>query len=70
MDSLNLKRYNSFQNQNYRKATLILLQIDLWLLSFNKFCNCVSWGSIKIHEEFLNLENRSARGSLFLNSNF
>ena len=65
MDSLTLKRHNSFQNQNNRKAThsfapsalIFKLQLEVW--KFNHIC--VSWSTPKSDPvaNFLNPENRS-----------
>ena len=71
-----LKRHNSFQNKNNRRAThgfaprllIFKLQHEVW-----KFFHIrVSWSSPKSDREtnFLNLENRTWGMSLFLNSNF
>ena len=65
MDSLTLKRDNSFQNQNNRKAThsfaprTLILKLQQEVLKFNDIC--VNWSSPKTDMEthFLNLENRS-----------
>ena len=64
MDSLALKRHNSFQNLNNRKATHsfaprpLIFKLQQKVLKFNI---CVSWSSPKTNLEtnFLNLENRS-----------
>ena len=58
MDSLNLKRRNSFQNRNsfaHRPLTFKLQQ-EVW--KFNDIC--VRWSSPKtdLETNFLNLENR------------
>ena len=65
MDSLTLKRHNSFQNQNNRKAThsfapsalIFKLQLEVW--KFNDICE--SWSTPKSDPvaNFLNPENRS-----------
>ena len=65
MDSLNLKRHNSFQNRNIRKATHyfaprpLIFKLEKEVLKFND--NCVSFSSPKtvLETDFLNLENRS-----------
>ena len=62
-DSLTLKRHNSFQNENNRKAThnfsprLLIFKLQQ-VLKFNDIC--VSWSSPKteLETDFLNLENR------------
>ena len=68
-DSLTLKRRNSFQNRNIRKAThsfgnrplIFKFQQENWKIQncwkFNDIC--VSCSSSKTDWEFLNLENRS-----------
>ena len=68
-ESPTLKRHNSFQNQNKRKATHtvsprpLTVRLQQEVLRFNDIC--VSWRSPKADLE-MNLENRS----FFLNSNF
>ena len=65
MDSLTLKRYNSFQNENNRKTTHslasrpLIFKLQQEVLKFNDIC--VSWSSPKtdLVTDFLNLENRS-----------
>ena len=65
MDSLTLKRHNSFQNKNNRKATHnfaprpLILKLQQEVLKFNYIC--VSWSSPKtdLVTSFLNVENRS-----------
>ena len=65
MDSLNLKRHKSFQNQNNRKAThsfaprRLIFKLQQEVLKFNDIC--VSWSSSKTDQviNFLNPENRS-----------
>ena len=72
MDSLTLKRHNSFQNENNRKATQSfalrspIIKLQQEALKFNDIC--VSWSSPKTElvTNFLNLENRSLRTSVFL----
>ena len=62
---LSLKRNNSFQNLNNRKATRIfalrtlIFKQQQKVLKFNNIC--VSWSSLKTDLEtiFLNIENRS-----------
>ena len=62
MDSLTLKRHNSFQNQNNRKATHsfaprpLIFKLQQEVLKFNNIC--VSWSSLKtdLGTNFLNLE--------------
>ena len=68
--SLTLKRHNSFQNENNRKAThsfaprpLIFNLQQVW--KFNDICVSWSFQRIKLGINFLNLENRS-----FENVNF
>ena len=75
MNSLTLKRHNSFRNKNDRKAThsfapgpvIFKLQKHVW--KFNGIC--VSWSSPKTDPEtsFLDLENQSLSTELFLNIN-
>ena len=63
MDPLTLKRHNSFQNKNDRKATHsfaprpLIFKFQHKVLKFNDIC--VSWSSSKTNLEtkFLNLEN-------------
>ena len=57
MDSLTLKRHNSFQNKNNRKATHCFAQQQV--LKFSDIC--VSWSSPKadLETNFLRLENGS-----------
>ena len=65
MDSLTLKRHNSFQNQNNRKATHsfarrpLICKLQQEVLKFSDAG--VSWSSPKtdLETNFLNLENRS-----------
>ena len=65
MDPLILKRHNSFQNENNRKATHsfapkpLIFKLQQEILKFNDIC--VSWSSPKtdLVTNFLNLENRS-----------
>ena len=65
MDSFNLKRQNSFQNQNNRKATHsfapkpLIFKLQQEVLKFSDIC--VSTSSPKNNQEanFLKLENRS-----------
>ena len=65
MDSLTLKRHNSFQNQNNRKAThsfapsalIFKLQLEVW--KFNDICESSSTPKSDPVENFLNPENRS-----------
>ena len=65
MDSLTLKRHNSFQNYNNRKATHsfaprpLIFKLQQEVLKFNDIC--VSWSSPKtdLVTNFLNPENRS-----------
>ena len=62
MESLTLKRHNSFQNQNNRKATKnfaprpLISQLQQEVLKFNHIC--VSWNVPKtdLVINFLNLE--------------
>ena len=64
MDSLTLKRYNSFQNKSNRKATHsfasrpLIFKLQQQALKFNDIC--VSWSSQKFDlvTNFLNPENR------------
>ena len=75
-DYLTLRRHNSFQNKNKRKAThsfasrplMFMLQQETW-----KFNNIyVSWSSLKTGQEtnFLNLQNQILSNWIFLNCNF
>ena len=65
MDCLNLRRHNSFQNENDRKATHsfaprpLIFKLQQELLQFNNIC--VSWNSPKteLETDLFNLENRS-----------
>ena len=65
MDSLTLKRHNSFQNENKEKATHsfaprpLIFKLQQEVLKFNDIC--VSWSSPKtdVATNFLNPENRS-----------
>ena len=65
MDSLTLKRHNSFRNQNRKKAIRsfaprsLIFKLQQKVLEFNDIC--VSWGSQKadLVTNFLNLENPS-----------
>ena len=65
MASLNLKHYNSFQNESNRKATqkfaprALIFKLQQEVLKFND--TCVSWSSPKTNLEtnILNIENRS-----------
>ena len=65
MDSLTLKRHNSFQNENDRKATQgfvprpLIFKFQQEVLKFNDIC--VSWSSpnTDLVTNFLNTENRS-----------
>ena len=65
MDSLTLKRHNSFQNKNNRKVTHVFTPRPLFFklqqeaLKFNDIC--MSWSSPKtdLMTNFLNLKNRS-----------
>ena len=65
MDSLTLKRHNSFQKQNSRKATHsfaprpLIFKLQQEVLKFNYIF--VSWSSLKtgLATNFLNLENWS-----------
>ena len=71
MDSLTLKRHNSFQNQNNRKATHsfasrpLILKLQEEVLKFNDIW--VSWSSPKtdLETNLLNLENRSLENVSF-----
>ena len=75
MYSLTLKRHNSSQNKNSRKAIHsfaprpLISKLQQEVLKFND--TCLNWSSPKTDEEtnFFNLENRSLSTSLFLNSN-
>ena len=64
MDSLTLKRHNSFQNQNNRKATHAFaprpfaFKLQRGVLKFNDIC--VSWRQI-----FKNQENQSFKDFSF-----
>ena len=76
MDSLALKRHNSFQNLNNRKATHsfaprpLIFKLQQEVLKFNDIC--VSWSSPKTDMEtnFLNLKIKVLRTLVFLNRNF
>ena len=65
MDSLTLKRHNSFQSENNRKATNtftprpLTFKLKQEVLKFNDIC--VSWSSRKtdLKTNFLNLANLS-----------
>ena len=65
MDSLTLKRHNSFQNQNNRKTTYsfaprpLIFKSQQEVVKFNDIC--VSWSSPKtdLETNVLNLENQS-----------
>ena len=65
MDSLTLKRHNSFQNQNNREATHsfahrpLVFKLQQEVSKFNVIC--VSWSSPKtdLETNCLHLENRS-----------
>ena len=65
MDRLTLKRHNSFQNKNNRKATHsfarrpLIFKMQQVVLKFSGIC--VSWSSPKtgLGTNFLSLENRS-----------
>ena len=65
MDSLTLKRDNSFQNENNRKAIHrfaprpLIFKLQQAVLKFNDIY--VSWSSLKtdLVTSFLNVENRS-----------
>ena len=76
MDSLTLKRHNSFQNQNNRKAThsfaprLLIFKLQQEVFEFSDIC--VSWSSAKtdLETNFLNLRNRSFENVSFSQSHF
>ena len=63
MDSLTLKRHNSFQNYNNRIATHsfahkpLIFKLQQEVLRFND--TCVNWSSTKndLETNFLNLQN-------------
>ena len=65
MDSLTLKRHNSFQNYNNRKSTHsfaprpLIFKLQQDVLKFNGIC--LSWGSPNTEQEtnFLNIKNKS-----------
>ena len=64
MDFLSLKRHNSFQNYNNRKATSfahkpVVFKLQQEVLKFNDMCE--SWSSPKtdLETNFLNPENQS-----------
>ena len=65
MEFLTLKRHNSFQNQNNRKARHgfaprpLIFKLQQKVLKFNEIC--MSWSSLNTDLEikFLNLENQS-----------
>ena len=68
MDSSTLKRHNSFQNSNNKKAThrfALIFKFQQEVLKFNDIC--VSWSSPKtdLVINFLNLENRSFENASF-----
>ena len=71
MESLTLKRHNSFQNYNNRKATHsfaprpLIFKLQQEVLKFNDIC--VSWSSPKtdLVTNLLNLENRSLENVSF-----
>ena len=71
MDSFTLKRHNSFQNLNNRKATHsfatrpLIFNLQQEVLKFNDIC--LSWSSPKtdLVTNFLNLENRSFENVIF-----
>ena len=62
MGSLTLKRHNSFQNLNIRKATHsfaprpLIFKLQQEILKFNDIC--VSWSSLKT-DLMTKIENRS-----------
>ena len=74
MDSLTLKRHNSFQNENNRKAKHNFVP-DLWFLSCNKkFKNSsFSWGGapqkLTWKQTFYTYKIGVSSTSLFLNCN-
>ena len=71
MNSLTLKRHNSFQNYNNRKATdsfalrPLTFKLQQEALKFSDIC--LSWSSPKTElvTNFLNLENRSLENVSF-----
>ena len=75
MESLTLKRHNSFQNQNNKNTTHSFASRPLTFKfqhegrKFNDVC--VSWSSpkTKLEKNILNLRNQVLSTSLFLNSN-
>ena len=76
MESLTLKRRNSFLNKNERKATRSFVPRPLVFKlqeEVSKFKDiCVSWSSPKtdLETKYLHLENRSFECITFPNSNF
>ena len=69
MDSLTLKRLNSFQNQDNRKAThsfaprRLIFKLQQEVLKFNVISVSRSSPKIDLVTNFLNSENRSFRKS-------
>ena len=69
MDSLTLKRLNSFQNQDNRKAThsfaprRLIFKLQQEVLKFNVISVSRSSPKIDLVANFLNSENRSFRTS-------
>ena len=74
MDSLTLKRHNSFQNENNRKATSsfaprpLIFKLQQEVLKFNHICRSWDPPKTELVTNFVNPENRSFE--LCLNSNF
>ena len=74
MNILTLKRHNSFQNENNRKAThsfaprSMIFKLQQEVLKFNNTCVSLSSPKTDLVTNFLNLENRSFEN--VLNSNF
>ena len=76
MPSLTLKRHNSFQNLNNRKATHsfssrpLIFKLQQEVLKFND--NCVSWSYPRtdLATNLLNLENRNFENVTLKSSSF
>ena len=75
MDSLNLIRHNSFQNQNYRKSTHalalkpLIFKIPLGSFKIQYLCELELLKTV-LETNFFNLENKVLRTSGYFNSNF
>ena len=65
MDSLTLKRHDSFQNENNRNVThsfvprILIFKLQQEFLKFNDICVSRSSPKTDLETNFLNLENRS-----------